>query len=176
MLSMRPARVIVRVRLRDFNFVRSDVDGAGAPKAERLAIFWLLAFGIEINSEFNDVSDVFFAVRVMNVPVDTRARQHQFPGIGAHDFPLLTDGPLHERAATCSVCCGRVIVTNVGRSASLILLKTGNRMMSDLPAFHCPWTDFNGTNPTCFCETCRNDWVSTMRPGRRLSEGTAWSG
>src|SRR4030095_2473581 len=44
----------------------------------------------------------------------------------------------------------------VGRSVSLILLETGNRMMSDLPAFHCPWTDFNGTNPTCFCETCRN--------------------
>ena len=57
----------------------TDVDAAGAPKTERLAIFWLLALRIEVDAEFDDIGDVFLAVGVVNVPVDARARQHQLP-------------------------------------------------------------------------------------------------
>src|SRR5687767_9701436 len=111
--------------LRDLYFVRRNINTAGSPETERLTVLWLLSFGIEVDPQLGNIGNVFPAVGVMNIPGDTRTRQHQLPGVWPHEFTLFANGPFHKRSATrCCRCCrsSAIGIANFGWSQRLILL------------------------------------------------------
>ena len=96
-----------------------------SPRAELLTILRLLSLRVEVDAHLDLLGDVLAAVRVVDVPGDLGARQHQLAGVRPHDFALLADGPFHEGAAAARAAAAagsvsrdrRVRIANRGRSS-----------------------------------------------------------
>ncbi len=137
--------------------VRRQVDAAGvggAHQVQHLAVLRLLALRVEVDAELDRVGDVFAAVRVVDVPHDLRAGQHQLAAVRTHHLALLADGPFHERA-------GQRVAVGVERIRRQVvgfdLLQARDRVVRDLAALHRAGTDLDGAHPARLGEPGRHD-------------------
>ena len=99
--------------LRRLDAVGRDVDAVGAHQVQRLAVLRFLAFRIEVDPQFDGVGNVLTGRRVVDVPHDARAGEHQLAGIRPHELALLADGPFHEGAGVLEVAqvdCGGAVL------------------------------------------------------------------
>src|SRR6185436_19649521 len=123
---------------------RADAGAArAAHQVQHLAELRLLTFRIEVDAELDGVGDVFAALRIMDIPHDLPAGQHQLAAVRTHDLALLADGPFHERAGLrLAVRVIRVLRERIG----FTLLQARDRVMRDAAALDRARTNFEGAH------------------------------